>query len=77
MKISKDQQLCDRFLISKTSPNRTIFSVILALCVISLLSFTVSYYVKYKTIRNARRKTILRLPKTTKDYRVVSFSRRH
>ena len=59
MKISKVLQVCDKVLMGKTSPNRTIFSAHLVLWVFSLVSFTVSYYMKYKTNADARRRTRL------------------
>ena len=71
MKISKVLQLCDEFLMGKTSLNRTIFSAHLVLWVFSLVSFTASYYMKYEKLPGARRKTLFRLQKTTKDYAVV------
>ena len=77
MKISKVPQVCDVFLIGKTSLNRTIFSGNLVLCVFSLESFTVSYYVKYETNADARRKALFVVKWTTDDYGVVQFSRKH
>ena len=78
MKISKVPQVCDGFLIGKTSPNRTIFSGNLVLCVFSLESFTGSYYMKYESVNaDARRKALLGVKRTTDDYGVVQVSRKH
>ena len=61
MKIFTHQQVCDGFSIVKTSPNRTIFSAQLVLCVLSLDSFTASCSMTYETNADARRKTLFGL----------------
>ena len=59
MKIFTHQQVCDGFSIVKTSPNRTIFSEQLVLCVLSLDTFTASCSVTYETNADAQRKDIV------------------